>query len=87
MWLVKHEVSIAGVGTGKKWFWMMKGVLESFVDETMLKGEYSLQTHGLMEQISHVEDPATVQCEMCDRDPNSSSYSHRVLLTTGLMND
>lgn len=84
---MKHEVSIAGVGTGKEWFWMMKGVLESFVDERMLRGEYSLQTHGLMEQTSQVEDPATVQGKMCDRDPNSSSYSHRVLLSTGLMND
>lgn len=51
-----------------------------------------LQTHGLMEQISQVEAPATVQGEMCarsvrcDKDPNSS-YSHWVLLSIGLVND
>ena len=92
MWLVKHGVSIAGVGMGKEWLWMMKGVLKSSVDERSLNGECSLQTHGLMEQISQVEDPAPVQGEMCarsircDKDPNSS-YSHWVLLSIGLVND
>lgn len=71
---------------------MMKGVLKSSVDERSLNGECSLQTHGLMEQISQVEDPAPVQGEMCarsircDKDPNSP-YSHWVLLSIGLVND
>jgi hypothetical protein len=46
---------------------MMKGVLKSLVDERRLNGECSLKTHGLMEQISQIEDPAMVQGEMCAR--------------------
>lgn len=38
----------------------MKGIIDK-VNESRVKGECRLQTHGLVEKVSQVEDPAMIQ--------------------------